>query len=56
VLQKEIDETIAQEAVVKAANAKANVARGAVFAATMAQHKAFEAYVGGMTEELKYEK
>merc|ERR1711879_597162 len=56
-LQREIDETIAQEAVVKAANEAALKAGRAVFAATLAQHKAFEAYGNAMlSDKLAYTK
>ena len=55
-LKREIAETITQEAVVAKANKVTDHARRAVFAATLAQHKAFEMYFNAMTEELKYTK
>ena len=56
-LAREIAETIAQEAVVKAANEAAAKAGRAVFAATLAQHKAFEAYMNVMlNDKLHYTK
>ena len=56
-LQREIDETVAQEAVVKKANEAADKARGALFAATLAQHKAFEAYFNALeSDKLTYTK
>ena len=44
-LQREINETKAQEEVVIKANKKADAARKAVLSATWAAHKAFEAYM-----------
>ena len=55
-LQREIDETIKQEAVVKRYNDAANAARKAFFKATFRAHKAFEAYAHAMTEPLTYTK
>ena len=44
-LQREINETVAQEKVVIKANKAADAARKALLSATWAAHKAFEAYM-----------
>ena len=50
-LAREIKETQDQEKVVKQANDKANAARRALFKATFASHKAFEAYEHAMNAD-----
>ena len=54
-LQREINETIAQEKVVKKANKEADAARKALLSATWAAHKAFEAYMNAhASDALEY--
>ena len=56
-LQREINETIAQEAVVKKANEVADAARQDLFQATLASHKAFSGYMKAMmADTLAYKK
>ena len=53
-LQKEIDETVEQENVTKAAQAKALEARKAFFTAASSVQKALEAYMDAMKEAAVY--
>ena len=56
-LASEIKETNEQEITTQKAQAAANTARLAVFKATLASHKAFEAYMNTMTSDaLDYSK
>ena len=56
-LAREIKETNEQEITTQKAQAAANTARLAVFKATLASHKAFEAYMNTMTSDaLDYSK
>ena len=56
-LQREINETIAQEKVVKKANKVADQARLSLYQATIAAHKAFSGYMKAMmADTLKYKK
>ena len=55
-LQKEIDETMAQEKITHAAQAKALEARKAFFTSVTAVQKALEAYTHAMSETLVYKR